>query len=160
MEIHHRTGVYAAYKIVKSQNIWSKDGYEQANFHTERYGGGSDCKNEITLNFEWNGSYVANPPDEWPGQVNTLYRNPWVGAPESLWALILFPGTNQGLELIGYSNVEIEENNEAEHKRFLLKLIDKMIGENLAVSVPLRSERTSVAIPSNKSCSFWRKWFG
>lgn len=60
--MHHRTDVYAAYKIIKSKHIWSKDGYEQANFHTERYGGGSDCKNEITLNFEWRGSYIDSTP--------------------------------------------------------------------------------------------------
>lgn len=160
IDMHHRTDVYAAYKIVKSKHIWSKDGYEQANFHTERYGGGSDCKNEITLNFQWRGAYIDTTPDKWPGSVNTLYRSPWAGAPESLWALILFPGTNKGLELVGYSNVDIPDDDEKEHKKHLLGLIDGMLGEKVYVSVPYKHERATLTIPQLKPSSFWAKIFG
>ncbi|MBN0979190.1 hypothetical protein JTY93_19400 [Pseudomonas hygromyciniae] len=157
MKMHHRTGVYAAYKIIKSAQIWSKDGFGQANFHTEIYGGGNDCKNEITLHFEWDGEIEERSVNIWPGERDVLYICPWYGNPERLWSLVLFQGTSKHLTLTGCSNFEPTEED-IEHKKYVKFLIDEMTRQRISFSVPFPASRASVAIPQMRKKTFWSRF--
>ncbi len=148
MDMHHRTDIYTAYKIIKSRQIWSKDGDGQANFHTQKHGGGSDCKDEITLNFRWDGRHDQRAPVSWPGSANTLFYVPWEGNNQLLWSLTLFPSTDTNLYLTGYSDAEIPEDDETEHKEYLLGLIESELNSDIPVSIPYDSKKRTTAVPN------------
>jgi len=147
MVLYHRTDIYNAYRKAVSKQTWSKDASAQANFHTQTHGGGSDCKNEITLHFEWTGAYSSGSPSRWPGGPNVLFPVNWEFS-SCLWSLVLFPGTQSGLRLTGYSCVEIPDDADAEHKNFLLEKLKELLAQPVDISVPLQHEQTMVPIPS------------
>lgn len=159
MILYHRTDIYNAYKKVVSGQTWSKDGYQQANFHTEKHGGGSDCKNEITLHFNWSGSCENGEPSKWPGPPNVLFESNWPGS-SSLWSLFLFPGTNVGLTLTGYSNIEIEGCDDVKHKEFILNKIKEMTIDPIDISVPTVSNRKIIALPELPMKSLFSRLLG
>jgi len=160
MIFYHRTDIYNAYKKIASQQTWSKDGYSQANFHTEKYGGGSDCKNEITLHFEWNGKIANGEPNEWPGPPNVLFEKMWSGNSEKLWSLFLFPGTNSDLVLTGFSNIEIQEGDDFEHKNHVMKEIEKLLISPIQVAVPHKNQRKNIVVPQLPKNSLFSRLFG
>ncbi|MDB1113902.1 hypothetical protein [Pseudomonas extremaustralis] len=160
MILYHRTDIYNAYKKVVSRQTWSKDCYQQANFHTEKHGGGSDCKNEITLHFNWSGSCANGEPSKWPGPPNVLFESNWPGS-SSLWSLFLFPGTNAGLTLTGYSNIEIEGCDDVKHKKFILNKIKEMTIDPIDISVPTVSKRKIIiSVPELPMKSLFSRLLG
>lgn len=152
--IHHRDTIYAAYKICLSRQIWSQDGYQQANFHENELGGGSICGDEVTLSFQWAGP-VEQSPRKWPGRPNILYRVPWLGNANSLWSLILFPGTNTGLKLVGISHVSISADQELEHKQFLVSEMAKLVVGCPQVIVPTADQKLICTCAQLPPQSFW-----
>lgn len=155
MKIYHRTDIYSAYQIAKSQQIWSNDSYGQANFHTEKYGGGSDCKNEITLEFEWKGACVKGEPQQWPGNVNTLYSINWLGNDDHLWSLCLFPGSNSGLYLNDFCEVAIPDDDNKIKKEATLALLKDIIQCQILLEVPFTDARIKTIIPTKNSKSIF-----
>lgn len=155
MKIYHRTDIYSAYQIAKSQQIWSNDPYGQANFHTEKYGGGSDCKNEITLEFEWKGVCVKGTPRPWPGNVNTLYSINWLGNDDLLWSLCLFPGSNNGLYLNDFFELAIPDDNNKVKKEEILDLLKMLMQCPILLEVPFRDTRIQTIVPTKNSESIY-----
>ncbi|EJE8535942.1 hypothetical protein ACWOVX_004248 [Vibrio vulnificus] len=161
MDLYHRTSIYTAYKIINSQQIWSNDGYEQANFHTEKFGGGSDCEDEITLHFKWSGGspielpnkWVGNIPShvpvpkKWPGLPNTLYKA-YMSGKSKLWALVLFPGTVQNLAIVDCSDVTIKSERELKYKEYIFKeILNSLSNSPIPVSVPEPKNRRNIHLP-------------
>ena len=154
--IYYRNTIYSAYKICRSGQIWSNDGYHQANFHEEKLGGGSICGNEITLVFEWSGQQAPSP-DRWPASPNVLYRVPWEGDQSKLWSLVLFPGTTVGLRLVGFCHVTITSDDEGfEHKNHVLSEMAKLAVGCPTIVVPKAAERNLVPrlkLPFHRTCA-------
>lgn len=145
--IYHRDSIYLAYKVIKSQHIWSEDGQGQANFHTSRFGGGSECQQEITLIFEWTGP-VEFKADSSKRNPNTLYWEPW-GDSEALWSLTLGIGTTDGLKLVGISDVQISDSDpERAEKIYVLSQLAKLLVNNIEISNPEPSERKFTQVPT------------
>lgn len=155
MKVYHRTDIYSAYQIAKNQKIWSDYPYGQANFHTEKYGGGSDCKNEITLEFEWKGACVKGSPRQWPGNVNTLYSINWLGNDDLLWSLCLFPGSNNGLYLNGFCEVAIPDDNNKVKKEGALILLKTLIQCPILLEVPFRDTTIQTIVSTKNSESIF-----
>lgn len=156
--IYHRDTIYTAYKICRSRQIWSNDGHKQANFHEEKFGGGSICGDEVTLAFEWRGPRESSPP-KWPAEPNVLYWAPWDANKDSLWSLVLFPGTKNGLKLVGLSHVSISSNDEEfEHKQFLLSEMAKLIVGCPQTVVPNVHQREICSCPQLPPPSLWEKF--
>ncbi len=140
--IYHRDSIYLANKVCKSKQIWSEDGTGQANFHTDRYGGGSICEQEVTLIFEWSGE-VAFKGDSSKPEPNILYWEPWGADRENLWSLTLAMGSSKGLKLVGVSHIRIEDDDtEREQKLYALSQMAKLLVNELIITVPLLHERT------------------
>jgi hypothetical protein len=145
--IYHRDTIYTAYRICRSRQIWSNDGHQQANFHEEKFGGGSICGDEVTLIFEWDGP-LETTPTQWPASPNILYRIPWDGNKNSLWSLVLFPGTEHGLKLVGLSHATILDNDlEFDHKKFLLSAMASLIVGGAEITVPIATKRRRYSCP-------------
>lgn len=157
MIIYHRTDVDTAFKIVISKQIWSKDGYGQANFHTEKYGGGSQCKNELTLAFEWKGKVLENEPKKWPGKKNILYCVPWAGDTDRLWSMVLFKGTDENLFFIGLDKIEIPVDEEKKNKEETIRFINSKLKAPLAIKVPEEINRVNVTSDSSNKGALLKK---
>ena len=155
--IYHRDTIFTAYKICRSGQIWSNDGHHQANFHEEKFGGGSSCGDEITLAFEWSGSQEPSP-EKWPANPNVLYRAPWDGNKRSLWSLVLFPGTTVGLKLVGFCHATISADEEdSEHKRYVLSEMAKLVVGCPTIVVPTVAERNLVSCPQLPKPGLWER---
>ncbi|MCY1404342.1 hypothetical protein D9M71_195480 [compost metagenome] len=158
MKIYHRTKIETAYKIVKTRQIWSKDPYAQANFHNQKFGGGSDCHDEITLEFMWSGTMQKSEP--WPASPNVLHWTSWEGAPDTLFTLALFPGTSDHLTLVGVSNISPSDNYPLSNriKEEYIAYIKHQCSYGLPIQVPTKAERISwKQIEPNPSISIIEK---
>src|SRR5690554_512808 len=155
--IYHRNTIYSAYKICRSGQIWSKDGYQQANFHEEKFGGGSICGSEITLIFEWSGQQAPSP-EKWPAEPNVLYRAPWGGDESKLWSLVLFSGTTDDLRLVGFCHVTINSDDAGfEHKHDILSEIAKLVVGCPTIVVPEAAKRSLVPPPELPKPGLWQR---
>lgn len=145
--IYHRDSIECAYQVCKSGQLWSEDPHSHANFHTNKYGGRSQVKSEVTMIFEWRGERQGKCSN-WPGQPNVLYHVPWEGNPDSLWSMVLFPGTNAGLRFVGISNIVLLDSDpEFRDKLHALKEIAELLREQPNVVVPHDHERVIFTCP-------------
>lgn len=149
-KIYHRTKVETAYKIVTSKNMWSKDGHKQANFHTEKFGGGNLCHNEITLVFRWHGKVQRTKATEWPAPPNILHWTPWAAAPDELWTLALFPGTNNNLTLIDICEIQTSDEYSTLTETEKYVLIEKIRSEILT-GIPIQAPSLQHINNANKT---------
>lgn len=145
--IYHRDTIDLAYQVCRSRQLWSEDGQGQANFHTDKFGGGSICGDQITMIFEWSGPLELLSQDSQPSP-NTLYWGATEADYQRLWSLVLAAGTTEGLRLVGISDVLIAAAGpEREDQLFVLAELTKLLPGNPKITVPHPNARLHSLVP-------------
>lgn len=153
--IHHMTSADMALKILRSQNIWSNDEDDLANFSlnqdpVDRL----DLKREVSLGFYFDGPIelvnFGNPPASLATEVLYVYVTKWPWQPTldgmRTWAARLKPGSSKHLmcEHAAFVRDYAKLGQTHPYARLVQRDIHVLVANKARIKVPSRAERAKI----------------